>query len=348
MLPTCGRVYSLEQIKRLLATFPKKTISLGELEELIKPWIHTYDEFSKTILQLEDERILEMVKSKGRTTRTPSLAFHYRIDKSLLMGDFHKELLHYRNMLHPSIKIDWYYRKDPSVWKNDLPMIMKIDNYLKRYSFPTKPVPAPERSVELVGDEKWITDGGGKELLERIGIFNSLHIIPVSEPLMFAVNPTKVNETTQLHLIVENKTTYQGLLPVLKETSFSTLIYGSGKKVISSIEQFSMQYPVDAHHYFYYFGDIDREGISIWHSLTTKTPVMLALPFYRACLQKDAVAGKEYQKEQAEALKAFLRFFTTEEQSRLKSLFANGMYYPQEILKTHELQQIWRESNWTT
>lgn len=338
----------MEQIKRLLSAFHKKTISLDELERLSKPWIYTYNEFSKTILQLEKEHILEMVKSKGRTTRTPSLAFSYRINKSLLMEHHHKELQHYRSKLHPAINIDEYYSKDPSVWKNDLPFILKIDRYLKRHSFPSEPVPAPERSLELVGDEKWVTEGGGKELLERIGIFHSLQIIPVSEPLMFAINPKKVNETVQLHFIVENKTTYQGLLPVLKEAAFSTLIYGSGKKVIHSIEQFSMQYPVKAHHHFYYFGDIDREGISIWYSLTKKQPVSLALPFYRACLQKEPAVGKEYQKERTEAVEAFLCFFTADEQSQLKSLLANGLYYPQEIIKTHELQQIWREANWTT
>ncbi|WP_270583795.1 Wadjet anti-phage system protein JetD domain-containing protein [Bacillus smithii] len=338
----------MQYIKSLLSTFTKKTISLSDLEKLIKPWVQSYDEFSQTILQLENEHILEMIKSKGRTTRAPFLAFHYRINKSLLVEDFHKELQRYRNILHPSITIDEYYRKDPSIWKNDLPMIKKIDHYLKRYSFPNEPVPAPERSVELVGDEKWITDGGGKELLERIGVFNTLQIIPVAEPLMFAVNPTKVSETTQLHLIVENKTTYQGLLPVLKETSFSTLVFGSGKKVISSIEQFSMQYPVEAHHCFYYFGDIDREGISIWHSLTTKIPAIPALPFYRACLAKEPAVGKEYQKERAKSVEAFLRFFTAEEQSQLKALFANDQYYPQEIIKKRELQQIWRKSNWKT
>jgi hypothetical protein len=337
----------MEQMKRLLATFSKKTISLDELEQLMKPLIDTYEQFSETVLQLEKENILIMVKSKGRTTRTPSLAFYYRIDKSILVEDYHKELQRYRTKLHPSINMDEYFRADPSIWQHDLPMIKKVDDYLKRFAFPTEPVPAPERSFELVGDEKWITEGGGKELLERLGLFEKLQIMPVSEPLMMAINPRKMNDTHQLHLIVENKTTYQGLLPALKETVFSTLIYGSGKKVISSIEQFSMQYPVDAHHHFYYFGDIDREGISIWYSLTKKQPVSLALPFYRACLQKDAVAGKEYQKERAEALEAFLRFFTAEEQSQLKSLFENGMYYPQEIIKTHELQQIWREWNWT-
>gem|GEM_PF-6591468 len=65
----------MEPIERLLAAFPKRTISLGELEQLIQPFVRTYDEFSEIILRLEAERVLDMVKSKGRTTRTPSLTF---------------------------------------------------------------------------------------------------------------------------------------------------------------------------------------------------------------------------------------------------------------------------------
>ncbi|XWN52049.1 DUF2220 domain-containing protein [Anoxybacillus flavithermus] len=338
----------MEQIERLLAVFPKRTISLGELEQLIQPFVRTYDEFSEIILRLEAERALEMVKSKGRTTRTPSLAFQYRIHKSRFIEDYHHELQRYQNRLHPAIQLDSYYGEDPSVWNNDVPFILKIDDYLKTHSLPNEPVPAPERSMELVGDEKWITEGDGKKLLERIGLFDRLRIIPVSEPLMLAVHPAKIAEVVQLHLIVENKTTYQALLPALPDTAFSTLIYGEGKAIISSIEQFSLQYPVKADHRFYYFGDIDREGIAIWHSLAKKQPVSPALPFYRACLRKDPARGKDYQMERTEALDEFLAYFAPDEQKQLQELLASGQYYPQEMLKTRELQQIWREWQWTS
>ncbi|ANB57525.1 hypothetical protein GFC29_1336 [Anoxybacillus sp. B7M1] len=338
----------MEQIERLLAAFPKRTISLGELEQLIQPFARTYDEFCEIVLRLEAERVLEMVKAKGRTTRTPSLAFQYRIHKSRFMEDYHRELQRYQNRLHPAIQLDAYYGKDPSVWEQDKPFILKIDDYLKTHSLPNEAVAAPERSVELVGDEKWITERGGKELLERIVLFDRLRIIPVSEPLMLAVNPAKIAEAVQHHLIVENKTTYQALLPALPDTAFSTLIYGEGKAVISSIEQFSLQYPVKAHHRFYYFGDIDREGISIWHSLAKKQPVSPSLPFYRACLRKDPVSGKGYQMERADVLDAFLAYFSADEKKQLQELLASGQYYPQEMLKTRELQQIWREWQWTS
>jgi hypothetical protein len=333
----------------LLATYLKKTIGLTELEKMMKPYVHTYDDFAQTILQLEQEAILVMVKAKGRTNRNPSLAFQYRINKSELTGEYHKELQHYRGILHPSINLDEYYRHDPSLWKNELPFLIKIDQYLKKFSFPKDQVPAPERSYELAGDEKWIVEKGGKEILERIGLFPLLKIIPVSEPLMFGINPNEINEKNQYHLIVENKTTYQGLLPVLTDTIFSTLIYGAGKAVIKSIEQFPMQYPIEANHHFFYFGDLDREGISIWYSLHNKQKATLALPFYMKCLEKEAAVGKEYQKEHNMALEQFLSFFSTKErQGQIRSLLTEGKYYPQETLKTKELQLIWRESDWTS
>lgn len=338
----------METIKKLLATYEKKTIELTQLEQLLRPYVQTYEDFAAYVLQLENQQILLEIKTKKRTPRNPSIAYHYRIQKHLLNEHYHKEIQQYRQMLHPSINLDEYYRKDPAIWKQDLPYITKIDQYLKTQGLPTKQVPAPERSYELVGDEKWIVEHGGKELLERLQLFSLLQIIPVSEPLMFAINPKTLQRTQQFHLIVENKTTYQGLLPALLDTEFSTLIYGSGKAVIHSIEQFSMQFPIEAEHLFVYFGDIDREGISIWGSLNKRQKASQALPFYKACLEKPAAKGKENQRENEQALEQFLVVFSEIEQEKIRNLLKNGYYYPQETLKTVELQQIWRESDWTS
>lgn len=338
----------MEEVKRLLAIYKKKMISLAELEQLLHAFVHTYEDFASIIVSMEKEGILSMVKSKGRTSRSPSLAFQYKINKNAIVGDYQKELQHYRRILHPSINLDNYYREEPSVWRAQLPYILKIDQYIKEFSFPEYPVPAPERSYELVGDEKWIMENDGKGLLEKIGLFSHLLIIPVSEPLMFAINPERTYKKTQFHLIVENKTTYQGLLPTLIDTEFSTLIYGSGKAIIKNIEQFSMQYPVPAAHHFFYFGDIDKEGISIWASLNKKQPVSLALPFYLACLEKEPATGKGYQRERTSDIDLFVSFFETDHQAQIHELYKQGMYHPQETLKTKELQEIWRNNDWSS
>lgn len=338
----------LEALKKELISYNKRTIELAQLETLLTPHVNSYEQFARIVRQLEEEDVLNMVKSTGRTSRRPSLALQYRINKSALVEGYHHELQHYRHHLHAALNIDTYYRRDPSVWKDDLPFITKIDQHLKTYGFPIESVPAPERSFELVGDEKWIVEKGGKEVLERLGIYRRLNIIPVSEPLMFAINPSTITAKTQFHLIVENKTTYQALLPALEKTNFSTLIYGHGKTIIKSIELFPFQYPIDANHHFLYFGDIDREGIWIWYRLAQTQPVLLALPFYEACLKTAPAEGKGYQREHKEALDAFLSAFTQGDRMTIERLLTEGQYYPQETLKTRDLQQIWRESDWKT
>ncbi|MBM7650390.1 hypothetical protein JOC78_003380 [Bacillus ectoiniformans] len=336
----------IEYVKKLLFLHSKKTISLIELEELLRNDVDSYEKFVQFIQQLENEQVLHMVKSKGRTSRTPSLALQYRINKGVLASSHHTELQRYRLILHPSMNIDEYYRHDASIFQQDLPYILKLDKYLKHYGFPVESVPAPERSFALVGDEKWIVEKGGKELLERLQLFEKLQIVPVSEPLMFAINPKQLSSETQLHLIVENKTTYQGLLLALEDMEFATLIYGGGKAVIKSIDQFSLQYSVQATHHFFYFGDLDLEGITIWHSLTKRQLTQLAMPFYHACLQKQPAGGKEYQRENKLALEQFLTSFSPSDQDIISTLLSNGQYYPQEILKTTELQRIGREADW--
>src|SRR5699024_7116807 len=116
-----------------------------------------------------------------------------------------------------------------------------------------------------------------------------------------------------LHLIVENKTTYQALLPVLTQTEFSTLIYGSGYKIVKSIENVDHQLPLQGKQRFYYFGDLDRAGITIWNNLNHRKPAVPAYPFYHACLQKTAVPGKTNQRPDPKALQAFFPFFPEKE-----------------------------------
>jgi hypothetical protein len=336
-----------ELLSQGLLKYNKKTIDVEELEAWFTSHSLSYVQFAKLILSFEDEGILEMVKSKGRNTRTPTLAYTYRIQKQPLKKEFLEELKKYRLHLHPSIKLDPYFGLDPLVWNQDLPYLLLIHEYIKNYGLPAYEVPAPERSVELVGDEKWITDKQGKELLERVGLWSSMKVIPVSDPLMFAINPSVLVNNKQKHLIVENKTTYQGLVDVLPETDFSTVIYGCGNKIIHSIEQFHRQVPIPhVDHTFFYFGDIDRSGIFIWHRLNEKVQTRLAMPFYQACLEKQALKGKTNQRLDQIAIDEFLRFFSKEEQEKLQSVLDHGEYYPQEVIKTSELQQIWRNSSW--
>lgn len=332
-------------LKRHLRSYSKRTISIDTLQEFISPH-ETYASFAKVILFFEEEDILVMVKARGRTPRKPSLANRYTINRQKLTSDYYKELQKYRFTFHLAIDLDAYFALDESVWLADVAYLEKINGYLTKNGLPENAAAAPERSFELVGDEKWIDEQGGAAILERVGLWDVLRIFPVSDPLMFAINPARMDEQVQLHLIVENKTTYQALQQVLTRSAFSTLIYGVGGKIAKGIENFHDQYPVEAQHLFLYFGDVDRSGISIWHVLNERQQVFPAKAFYEACFQKEQAFGKTKQRKNLQHVADFSSHFKEEMAERIKELIAAGAYYPQEVLRTNELQGIMLETNW--
>ncbi len=307
----------------------------------------TYEQFGLEVLELESEGVLVAVKKAGRNNKIPSLAYKYRINRAVLNKDVQQVIESKRFKLHATLNIDEYFHLPKEEWENDYPFIEKINTYIETYGLPISEVPAPERSLALVGDEKWIQEKGGQKVLERLQIWDVLKIIPVSDPLAFIINPNKFNNSQHLHLIVENKTTFDGLSTAIKNTPFTTLIYGQGYKITKSIEYFHKQLPLDdATHSFYYFGDLDWEGIKIWNQLTNKLDVKLAIPFYLACIEKTPTSLKTNQKPSEEATKLFLSFFGRAPREKIIIALENQLYWPQEVLSSQELKQVWSETNW--
>ncbi|SDP22338.1 hypothetical protein SAMN04487897_1506 [Paenibacillus sp. yr247] len=327
------------------------TVWTEQLEKLFDGEQVTYEQFAEVVLAMEETGLLTEVKSAGRRSKRPSLANRYRIQNTLLKSNFQQRLHRYRLDLHPFISLDRYFALGEVSFDSDLPYIQKIHHYLQNNPFPDKIASAPERSFALVGDEKWVTERGGKSILERIGLWDKLLIESEYDPLMLAINPPLLSEPSSthpcLHLIVENKATFQALLPALTETLFHSLIYGCGNKIVGNIDLFPLQYPVKGReHLFYYFGDLDHSGIQIWYNLSKKIRMIPALPFYSACMEKEPAKGKANQRRDNQALQSFLACFPFPDRDQLDRYLTSGNYYPQETLSTRQLQQIWRDASW--
>ncbi|GAC43559.1 Wadjet anti-phage system protein JetD domain-containing protein [Paenibacillus popilliae] len=340
-----------EMLVDYLRSLRKATVYTEQLERAAEGMPITYEEFAAAILVLEQSGLLEEIRSGGRNPRPPHVAYRYRIHVSSLRSGLQQRLHQLRLELHPSISLDRYFMLGESVLDSDLPFIMKIDRYLQTCGLPADSAAAPERSFALVGDEKWIKEKDGQALLERMGLLDKLKLNSSPDPVMFAVNPSRGihpgHEESHVHLVVENKTTFLALLPALSETIFHTLIYGCGNKIVGNIDMFAQQYPAaSGAHRFYYFGDIDYAGIHIWSSLSRKVPMIPALPFYRACLEKPAVPGKTNQWPAESALHQFGMFFASAERERMARNLTSGHYYPQETLSAQHLQQIGKEATW--
>lgn len=226
-----------QMIEEHLSSTKNTTITLSDLQSLFRDSPVDPQKFSAAILDLEQGKVLEAVKAAGRTVKQPSLAYRYRINKSLLKKHHVHQLQRYRLPLHPVIHLEGYFALPEEQFVEDKLWIERIDTFLKSKGLPTIVAPAPERSFQLVGNEKWIAELGGEALLRRLGLWELLLIQPVSDPLMLAVNLSPPGESSYsrcLHLIVENKTTFQALLPILPSSAFSTLIYGCGNSICCS------------------------------------------------------------------------------------------------------------------
>ena len=218
-----------------------------------------------------------------------------------------------------------------------------MDGYLKNYGFPEVEIFIPELSLKLTGDEKWIDEKGGKKLLSRIEIWDDLKPCKYPDPLMFSVNPLKLNGESHIHMVVENKTTYHVMSEFLGQTEFTSLIYGAGWKIVSNIHMAKKQMGIeDKKNEFYYFGDLDFEGVSIWHDLFEKYGVKLAVHFYKRLICKRHYAGKQNQTKNERAIEELAENFSKSEIEKIRRILNEGHYCPQEALSGEELKDIWR------
>ena len=335
-----------KMIVNYLVTYSLQTISLLEIERLL-PGRLEYGDFVLVMEQLLTEGVLVPIRTHGTNQGKPALPNGYRIKKQKLKADFFEEIRSRQLFLHPQIELEGYFKGNGVLWRQEQQWLDKLQDYLITYGLPQGEASVWQRSYEIIGDEKWISEGGGRSFLQHVRIFDKLKIVDLVEPLMFALNPRRIQDAPCYHLIVENKTTFDALAEVLPETDFFTLIYGAGKCFLNSITQLERQLHMPhVQHRLYYFGDLDLEGIQIWYVLNKRRQARLALPFYQALLGKDFHKGKGNHRKDNKAYAEFCAFFSEDDQQAMDHLFASQGYYPQEALSVGELQEIWRTSCW--
>lgn len=344
--PIAKNSHLLPILRSFLTTYGAKTVSLLELERVVPGW-GEYGEFAAAVLELVGDGVLVPIRARGTNLAQPALANGYRVQKQRLQADFFEEIRRRQLAIHAVIQLDCYFKGTEVVWHKEQAWLDRLEEYLLVCGLPEREASVWQRSYEIMGDEKWISEQGGRSFLQRVRIFEKLKIVDLVEPLMFALNPQRIGDSCCYHLIVENKTTFDALAAVLPETEFLTLIYGAGKGFLNSITQLEKQLHLPhAQHELLYFGDLDLEGITIWYLLNKRRRARLALPFYRMLLAKEFKQGKTNQRKDQMAYQEFCACFFPEEQGVIQQLFARGGYYPQEALTMDELQEIGRTTGW--
>lgn len=324
----------------------KTSMKWTELQELLG--ISDYIDFSNTIKKLVD---LGVLKSMGYTLngRKPSLYSKYRIIK---------EDVDYSNFIHEidyiiTPKIDKsYLKKNMKYYIENRNEILKISSFILNNSDRLKTaVSINERSFQIFGKEKQLKKS--KSLLKRLNIPEEFfNYYETSEPIAYYSLDKK---TPQNILIIENKDTFYTMRKYIKEEkkdilglNISTIIYGGGKSKIPSLSEFKYyteDYISCEENNFYYFGDIDYEGIVIYESYRDKTSKETDLiPFVPAyefivdkCLDSidDLPTTKDGQNRNIGEV--FFKNFNDIYKNRIINILEKNKYIPQEALNYEDL-----------
>jgi len=129
-----------------------------------------------------------------------------------------------------------------------------------------------------------------------------------------------------------------------------TLIYGAGKRVVSSFREFAISaepYMKEPGNELLYLGDLDYEGIGIYETLAEvfadSGTIRPFVPAYLAMLDKGDLAKslpltKEHQNKNIND--NFFSFFDEHTVGRMKKILESGRYIPQEILNIDDYRGV--------
>lgn len=315
-----------------------KSITLEEIYKLIK--IVYSPEIAKQmdiiIKELIEENILQPFKtSKKNAVGTPVKYRIVKIEKDYI--DIKEEI----SKLYKKIDIK-YYIKHPEEYEQYREEILKINDFMK-IEDKGKVLTVNERSYQILKDEKKLKEQ--ENVLKKLGLtFKDLNCYETYEPFFYFEN-TQYKQKTKTVLIIENRDTFWTFKKVAERyNAFYLIIYGEGKKILNSFE-YIKNFNLEEDTKILYFGDIDYEGINIYVSLVQKYKNYQILPYreaYQNMLELESKPNKikKNQNIREDNIDEFLKYFNKEGRDKLRYIFENSFYIPQEIINYEEVEKI--------
>ena len=349
-----------------------KKISLDQLlaESRAETYPEQYDDIRRRI---EDNKLIPVRKSP-LNGKKPALHLSYWIVEE--KPDYREEMEELKFRMVPAIRTD-YYLKHPKVYREEAKWVRLLNRYFLEQSEGVEEVSLVslnERSFQIWGREKFLQREQGRAVLAHCGVtLDQLGVYGTTEPLAYYSCSRQVPQTV---LILENKDTFYSMrrhllgktpLRSIFDTEISTVIYGAGKGILRSFEDF--RFCVEAHvndprNRILYFGDLDYEGIGIYERLAalfasgdtgmsttsaenpaSEVPDGLEdirgiRPFvqaYEKMLEKAAKWGTELLPETSPGQNRnlsglFFQYYSESAGKRMRQILEADRYIPQEIL----------------
>ena len=279
----------LRQISKKLKEHDGVKITEKELREYVS--VQDYNQCYTIVIELVNSKIIAPVKSSGSNGMHPPLHKRYLIVKP---ESNYEELIPEIRLLHGRLNIEGYLT-DPEKYKSHRYWLSFLDAFLKNSAQSLEiPLSINERSFQIFKKEKALKEDRGLAAVLNFnpGLCKALNCYNTPEPFFTydigpweAALPNKASVTMQEVniLILENKDTWYTLRSRMSSfcdsiagIHFDSLIYGEGKKIsrkIDSLTEFEKSYFKGAKTNYYYFGDLDYEGMGIVHDLINTNPI---------------------------------------------------------------------------
>lgn len=326
----------------------RKTFDIDLFMDTFK--IYEHKKVAEVLKQLEEENIIIPIKTSELTVKYPQIRKKYRV--CIKEKEYDSEILDEINFtLNNKLKID-YFRNHIDEYLKLRVNILALSNYLDNNSLTGESISINERSYEIFSNEKYLTSKEGKELLVKLGlsVIDDLNVYLTPEPFFYSSLNKNLNQNV---LIVENKDTYITLLKALNinkgyvfNLKIDTLIYGEGKKIISSLnsiyEDINLAYLNNSNNRFIYWGDIDKEGFYIFGLLKKQFSELDLKLFEEAYLNMflkfQTIKKSKCVKKQSENYWLGLKELNSGLRTDISKLLEIGEYIPQEIMTLKELR----------
>jgi hypothetical protein len=322
---------------------PKKKQKIS-LEQLLEPCKKlSYEKQAQKILEQIENGDLVPIKNSPLNGKKPALYTRYW--KMLPEENYEKEKEELLFQTHPKIDTGFYLR-NPDVYRKERKAVRALHAFFSdRKESLQIPVSKNERCFEIWGYEKFLALSEGKTVLAHCRLSeDDLNFYSTCEPFAYF---TRHRNPGQNMVILENKDPFFSMRNHLlagNKTIFNvpvgTLIYGGGKRVISSLSQFQLgsePYMKDGSNTLLYFGDLDYEGIGIFENLLKvfdrSIPLVPFVEAYQKMLEKakDIELPLSSEKQNQNIDTVFFSYFDQKTVEEMKQILASGRYIPQEI-----------------
>lgn len=327
----------------------RKLITITEIQEYFK--IDSYPKLVEKVTLLVDEGTLSAIKSSKSNGMLPSLYNRYRVNSKENNLMFLVDEINYTFPIN--FKRD-YYLNNLEKYQRDKDYIEKLANYFRNNKCKCKldvPMAINERSFDIWGQEKLLKEGVGQSILKNLGLsIDDLNTYVTPEPFVYF---SCKKDRKQNVLIIENKDTWYTMRKLMIEGQYlflgqavDTIIYGSGKNIEKSLEEYEHtveEYLLHPSKVFYW-GDIDYEGIAIYERLKKRYSgafnVELFDSAYLAMVKlSEGRKMPDYREKQNKNIDRIFLDEIAPYGELIVELLQTGCYIPQEIVTYHVLKE---------